>query len=608
MPDTQVADLLLPAQALFAELKRQELDAFILPRFDMHQGEYVAPHDERLRYITGFSGSAGMAIVTQHKIAVFADGRYTVQLAEECTEPHILRLHLFDQPPEIWLAGAAQKGWKVGFDPMHIPPVWYDRFAAACDAAQATLVALDANPVDAIWEDQPAPPRGQITQFPSQFAGKQASAKVEDLAGYIKTEGADFYIETQPDNIAWLLNVRGDDADFLPAPHSFLLADKDGSVVWFVDPAKINDELRDHLPTSVRLEAFDRFVPTLRECAQPGVTALIDPDFSPSAVRLAFEQAKANVVAKPSWLALVKAKKNPTELEGMRACHIQDGVALAEFATWLFDSVSARAAAGNPVTEREAEAKIRVLRQQRPGFISESFNTISAAGGNASMCHYATTDTRNALILPSQPYLLDSGGQYDTGTTDVTRSFAFGPRPEGYDLAYTAVFKAFHALATLRFPKGTQGHHIDAVCRRPLWDLGLDFDHGTGHGVGQRLSVHEQPQRIGKPYNPVDLVPGMVLSIEPGHYVAGVYGIRLENLFEILEAEDGFLEFRNMTWAPIQIEMLMADKLSRAEKAWLVAYHEDLGKMISPLLSDKASNWMSLLNRQTLARFGPADA
>lgn len=579
--------------ALRAELSERSLDAFILPRYDAHQGEYVAPHDQRLGYITGFSGSAGMAIVTAETVAIFVDGRYKIQLHNECSGPLFSHHHIFNEPPESWLADTAAEGWRVGYDPMHLPPIWFDRFQTACAASGAELIAQETNPVDAVWPDQPAPPSGPITAFPVQFAGRSSAGKFSDLVVALVWHGADFIVDTQPDNIAWLLNVRGADVQFNPVPQSFVLAGRDGTVDWFVAPEKLDDALRDSVPGHVEIASPADFLPTLAKRVRAGHRVLIDPEFSPVAVRQTLEKAGAIVVPDRSLLTLAKAVKNPTELEGMRACHVDDGVAWTEFCAWLAKTLRTRAAAGDPLTEREAEDKILELRQMRPGFISESFKTISAAAGNAAMCHYATSDERNAVLLPQTPYLLDSGGQYQTGTTDATRSFSFGHRPQGYDRAYTAVFKAFCSLATLRFPKGTQGHHIDAICRRPLWDLGLDYDHGTGHGVGHQLSVHEHPQRIGKPYNPVDLKAGMVMSIEPGYYEAERYGIRIENLVEIVEQDDGFLAFRSITLAPIQTEMLKVDELSLAERQWLNSYHAEVRERLAPYLSDSTNTWLS---------------
>ncbi len=516
-------------------------------------------------------------------------------MRNECSGPLFSHHHLFNEPPESWLAENAAKGWRIGYDAMHLPPSWFDRFARACTQAEADLVAQVPNPVDAIWPDQPAPPMGRITAFPLQFAGRSSRDKALDLAAALERENADFIVDTQPDNIAWFLNVRGNDVAFNPMPHSFLLAGRDGRAVWFVTEDKLDASLMESLPDHVELQPFDALLTTLKTRIVTGQRVLIDPDFSPVAVRQTLETCGASVLCRPGLLTLAKAVKNPVELQGMRNCHLDDGVAWTEFHAWLLETVPARAKTGNPVTEREAEEKILDLRKARPGFISESFNSISAAAGNAAMCHYATNQERNAPILPDNPYLLDSGGQYDTGTTDATRSFAFGPRPEGYDRAYTAVFKAFHALMTLRFPKGTQGHHIDAICRRPLWDLGLDYDHGTGHGVGHQLSVHEQPQRIGKPYNPVDLKAGMILSIEPGYYEAQKFGIRIENLVEIVEEENGFLAFKNLTLAPIQTDMLLLDRLVGEERVWLSAYHAKLLEILSPHLGENALQWLKRL-------------
>lgn len=592
MPDTQIPTRAEILTTLRAEMAQQGLDAFLLPRFDAHQGEYIAPHDERLAYVTGFTGSAGMAIVTRDEVAVFVDGRYTVQLGNQCAGPLFSHHHLFDAPPEDWIAQHASAGWVIGFDAMHYPPAWFDRFSTGAALAGASLRPVVQNPVDQVWADQPAAPMGQVTSMPLQFAGKSTADKSGDLAGFMASKGADFHVETQPDNIAWFLNVRGDDVDFNPMPQGFMIVSRAGDIQWFVTAAKLTGEVAFNLPETVKVRAPEEFLPALGQLISKGDGVLIDPDFSPVAVRLKLEEIGARVIERRSEVTLAKAQKNATEVEGLRACHIEDGVAWVEFSAWLAREVPARAAAGNPLHEREAEEKILALRQARSGFLSESFNTISAAWGNAAMCHYATTETQSAPILPENPYLLDSGGQYETGTTDATRSFSFGhARPEGYDAAYTAVFKAFYALSTLRFPRGTQGHHIDAICRRPLWDLGLDYDHGTGHGIGHRLSVHEHPQRIGKPYNPVDLVPGMVLSIEPGHYVAERYGIRIENLYVVVEDPDGFLRFENLTYAPIQTDMLLLDRMSPDETLWLNSYHAEVKQKLSILLSPEARDW-----------------
>jgi len=579
--------------ALRAEMKNTGLTALIVPRFDAHQGEYVAPHDERLGFVTGFTGSAGVAVVTLDRVRLFVDGRYTVQAQNQCPAELIERDHLFDHPPETWLGKTAQADWKIGYDAMLLPPRWVERFEQALNGTSAGLVPLTDNPVDAVWRDQPEEPFGVISAFALQFAGKSAHDKRLDLLGEMSARQADMLVETQPDNIAWLLNVRGDDVAYNPMPQSFLMLEKDGAAHWFVEARKFEDGLTDMLPDWLSIHPKSRFLNLIADKLEAGAKVLLDPDFSPAAVSHLVRAARAEPVMERSAVTLAKARKNATELEGIRACHLEDAVAWAEFGAWLARAVPDRAAAGNPVTEYEAEETILACRQARPGFLSESFRTISCAGGNAAMCHYAADPQASASILPSACYLMDSGGQFDTGTTDATRSYTFGTLPEGYAEAYTAVFKALVALATLKFPKGTQGHHIDAICRRPLWDLGLDYDHGTGHGIGHRLSVHEQPQRIGKPHNPVDLAPGMVMSIEPGHYKAGSYGIRLENLFEIVETETGYLTFDNLTWIPIQTDALLTDRLSEAELSWLNDYHAKVEELIAPLCTDRTRQWLS---------------
>ncbi|MBO6895105.1 MAG: aminopeptidase P family protein [Roseibium sp.] len=575
------------------ELADLELDALIVPRFDAHQGEYVAPHDERLGFVTGFTGSAGAAIVTADTARLFVDGRYTVQAQNQCPPDLVERDHLFENPPESWLANVASDAWSIGYDAMLLPPSWVSRFEKALEPVGAELKPLSHNPVDSIWADQPEEPFGWISAFPVQFAGRSIEEKRKFLLEVLQEEGADFIVETQPDNIAWLLNVRGDDVAYNPMPQSFLMLDRKGSGHWFVDRAKFEDGLSDTLPNWLSIHPKSAFLETLEGAFEGSARVLLDPDFSPAAVSQLVTRMHGAPVHKPSPVTRAKAAKNATELEGLRACHLEDAVAWAEFGSWLQSTVPARAASGEPVSEYEAEQKILEYRKARAGFLSESFRTISCSGSNAAMCHYAADPVASASIQPTAPFLLDSGGQYETGTTDATRSYCFGSLPDGYTEAYTAVFKALVALATLRFPKGTQGHHIDAICRRPLWDLGLDYDHGTGHGIGHRLSVHEQPQRIGKPYNPVDLAPGMVLSIEPGFYKAGHFGIRLENLFEIREEQDGFLSFGNLTLIPIQTDALVLDRLSETEIGWLDDYHATVLDLTAHKCSEEARKWLS---------------
>ncbi len=602
MNDSYILTIPERIAALRQEMAANSLDAFLVPRHDAHQGEYVAARDARLAWLTGFTGSAGIAVVLADTVAVFADGRYTVQLRQQCPVGIFEHHHSIDDPVEAWLARSLKSGQRIGFDGMLTSTAFYDRLRMMAEAGGIELLPVEANPVDAVWRDQPGPPMGRITAFPQQFSGRSATDKLGTLQKEMQDAAVDLMVETQPDNIAWLLNVRGNDVTYNPIPHSFLLVEKTGGATWFVNAAKFEDGLAESLPNSVTVKSQPEFLATLAAKARTDSTVWIDPEASPTAVLLTLQKAAATPLRKPSALTKAKAVKNATELSGMQECQVHDGLAMTRFSAWLHREVPARAAKGNPVTEREAEEKAQFFRAASADYIYDSFAPISAAAGNAAMCHYAATEACNAPILDQQPYLLDSGAQYVNGTTDVTRSFAFGSCPEGYERAYTAVFKAFVALATLRFPKGTQGHHIDAICRRPLWDLGLDYDHGTGHGIGHSLSVHEQPQRIGKAYNPVDLLPGMVMSIEPGHYVADSYGIRIENLFEIVAADDGFMEFRNITLIPIQTDMMHLKDLSDAELRWLNDYHSGVFATLYPLLDadDPAAEWLKIACRNLI--------
>ncbi|AEV39931.1 Metallopeptidase family M24 (plasmid) [Pseudovibrio sp. FO-BEG1] len=574
------------------ELKNKGLDGVIIPRFDEHQGEYCAPHDERLAWATGFTGSAGLAIITADQAVMFVDGRYTVQVRNQCSSDLFSYQHIFDEPLENWISANMKAGQQIGVDPMLIPSTWWDRFAGGAEDAGAVLVATTSNIIDAVWSDQPEKPLAPITPYSLENAGKTSLEKRAEIALQLKDAGAKVLVETQPDNIAWLLNVRGDDVEFNPIPHSFLLLKDDGSASWFVDSRKLSNDLSEYELENVETADPSSFISSLEKMTDKGTQVLIDPMFSPVATRLAVQAAGGVPVMKPGAVTLTKAKKNESELKGLRDCHIRDGIAWTEFSAWLKREVPQRAEAGDPVHELEAEERILMERQRQKDFVYPSFRSISAAAGNAAMCHYAATEASNTAILPENTYLLDSGGQYQDGTTDATRTFAFTETSEEFKRAYTAVFKGFVALASLRFPKGTQGHHIDGFARRPLWELGLDYDHGTGHGIGHFLSVHEQPQRIGKPYNPVDLVAGMVMSIEPGYYVADQYGIRIENLFEIVEEDDGFLAFRNLSYIPIEPQMLNMVDLTRAEIKWLGDYNADLKRVLGPELSPDAYDYL----------------
>jgi Xaa-Pro aminopeptidase len=586
--------------ALRAELVRLGIDGVIVPRFDAHQGEYCAPHDERLRYLTRFTGSAGVALVTADSAVIFVDGRYQVQVRQEVDLEAFAISHFYDFPLERWLGEKLPRNRRIGFNPMLIPSDLHQRLQAAMDKADGELVALEADPIDAIWPDQPAPPTGRIQHFAN--AGEAALDKRRRIGARLTELGADFLVETQPDNIAWLLNVRGSDVQYTPLPQSFLLLDQHGETEWFVDEQKLPNDR----------EAYELEAVTTRSPADllgriaarsSGKRALVDPRFASVAAALAVQGAGGTVLSETSPITIAKAIKNGTELEGFRSSHVSDGVALTEFLSWLHEHVAAREMAGDPITELEAEGKLLAFLARGEGFVEPSFRSISASAANAAMCHYASSEATNAPLTTSGVYLIDSGGQYLSGTTDVTRTTAFAPVSDEVRRSYTAVLKGFLALMTAQFPLTARGHHLDALARRPLWDLGLDYDHGTGHGVGHFLSVHEHPQRFGKVVNNYEFAPGVIMTIEPGYYREGEFGLRVENQVETVAAAPGFLRFETLTLAPIDLSLADVSVLTRDEVAWIDGYHAQVRAALADRLSATARAW---LERMTAA-IGPLE-
>lgn len=580
--------------ALRARLRKDDLDGVIVPRFDAYQGEVVAAHDERLAYLTGFSGSAGLALVTLDRAVLFVDGRYQVQVKSEVDLTNFEIAHFFDAPVEDWLRSNGAAGTSFAVNPGVVPGSLFDRIEAALIAVGARLVAVDADLIDAIWSDQPAPPLGPITAFPLSYAGEASADKHQRLAGRLAALGADLLAETQPDNVAWLLNVRGSDIPKTPLPHSTLLLDRDGRVDWFVDRRKLPNELAGIEADGLSIKDISAFLPELEQRAKDR-TVLIDPGFAPVSVRLATVRGGGTPLMQISPITVAKAVKNPVELDGFRSVHLQDGVAVTEFLAWLDAEVPIRHAAGAPITELEAQSMLLDFRRKGAGFEDESFAPISAYGQNAAMCHYSSKVETNAALGSTLPYLIDSGGQYRGGTTDVTRTVVFGEMAPKVTEAYTAVVKGFVALASARFPVTACGHHLDALARRPLWDLGLDYDHGTGHGVGHYLSVHEHPHRFGKTVNAYRFEPGVIMTIEPGYYCENEFGLRVENQVEVISAAEGFLAFRSLTMVPIDLSFADLGQLSRDEKTWLINYHELVRTNIGAQLSDRAAAYLERL-------------
>ncbi|AYA12449.1 aminopeptidase P family protein [Enterobacter roggenkampii] len=574
-----------PLSALRHWLEASHLDGMIVTRADAWQSEYCAPCDEKLAWLTGFDGSAGVALVLKDKALLFVDGRYQVQARVQVNLDEIEIHHLHNEPLAEWLTENVEAGTRIGFDALLMTNTEFEQLSAT----PCRLVPLKVSPFDALWTDRPAAPAGLIREMPVEVSGESSEDKRQRVAAVLAANNADYLAVTLPDNIAWLLNVRGSDIPTSPVPLSFALLSRDGHVEWFV-----NDNKLGALPEDVR-NAFtiapqDAFIERCQQIAA-GKRVMVDADSAPVALRFAIEP-RGEIVWRTDPITLMKATKNPIELAGYRACHHQDGAAWVNFLAWLSREVPLREAAGNPLTELEVQAQQLAFRQQQPGFIEQSFATISASSSNAAMCHYHSSEASNKPIGHDHFYLNDSGGQYVNGTTDATRTLAWGKVGPQQRLHYTAVLRGFLSLITLQFPSGTQGHQLDAFARRPLWEMGLDYDHGTGHGVGHQLLIHENPHRIAKKVNPWPLVAGNIMTIEPGYYLGDSHGIRIENQVEIVESRPGFCKFASLTLIPIDLSQVELDLLSEQEKAWLDAYHQQVREALSPRVNSDARSWL----------------
>ena len=574
-------------------MSRQNLDGFAVPLADEHQGEYVPEGAQRLRWLTGFSGSAGLAVVLRERAAIFVDGRYILQTEVEVDGNQFERCHIGTQKPENWIARHLEPGMVFGYDSWLHTPDGVTRLRTACERAGGRLEACAANPIDAIWSDQPPPPCTPVVNHDLEFAGIASEDKRRAVAA--KLDDAEACILSAPDSIAWLLNVRGGDVPYAPVPLSFAILHQDGRVDWFVDPRKVSPDLKRHLGTDVAPRPPDEFASAIDAMAG-GRKIRADPETSPAWIFDRVAAAGGTVARGADPCALPKACKNTVELEGARAAHVRDGVALSRFLAWL-----ARAAPLGSVTELGAAETLAGFRQGSEHYRGASFPTISGAGPNGAIVHYHVSEETNRELEIGSLYLIDSGGQYLDGTTDVTRTVAVGPPDDDQRRCFTAVLKGHIALARARFPKGTTGSQLDALARLPLWRIGLDYDHGTGHGVGSYLLVHEGPQRIAKTANSVALKPGMIISNEPGYYRTGAFGIRIENLVCVIPrkgdtdaGEDkDMLGFETLTLAPIDRTLVDGDALTAEEIAWLDAYHARVRETLAPRLDTQTIAWLT---------------
>jgi Xaa-Pro aminopeptidase len=577
--------------SLRTELKARGLDGFLVPRADEHQGEYVPKRAERLAWLTSFTGSAGAAIVLTDKAAVFVDGRYTLQVRQQTDTKLFDPRDLIGEGLGAWIEANVPSGAKLGYDPWLHTVSAIDMLKLSASRAGATLVACETNPIDAVWKDQPAPPLAQAIPHGIALAGEAAESKRTRIAEEIKRLGAEASVITMPDSICWLLNMRGGDVPHTPFALSFAILNADGSTDLFMDKRKSSPELLQHFGNAVRLREPSEFVGALD--ALSGKTVLADPTTAAAAVfdRLAKVGAKVKRGVDPCQLP--KALKNPVEIEGARKAHIRDGAALTNFLAWF-----AREAPNGQLTEIEASKALEGYRMQTGSLRDLSFDSISGAAPHAALPHYRVSRSSDRRINRNEIFLIDSGGQYPDGTTDVTRTMIVGtPTPEMRD-RFTRVLKGHISLGTLRFPDGTTGLQIDAFARRALWDAGLDYDHGTGHGVGSYLSVHEGPQSISKKLINQPLKPGMIVSNEPGFYKSEEYGIRIENLVVVTEPEDvpggerKMMRFETITLAPIDVDLVEPKLLTVEERDWLNAYHVRVREALSPLVDDETKAWL----------------
>ena len=575
--------------SLRGELVRQGLDGFIVPRADEHLGEYVPPAAERLAWLTGFTGSAGLAAVLPDRAAVFTDGRYVLQLAQQSDPSLWERRHITEQPPPGWLSSHAAPGAKIGYDPMLISEEALGRYTEA----RLTMQPVACNPVDAVWTDRPPPPLAPALPHELAYAGRTAADKRQEIGAALLAAKQDAAVLSDPASIAWLLNIRGGDVPFTPFTLGFALVHADGGAELFMAPEKLPEPTRAWLGNGVAVAEREALASALAGLA--GKRVRVDPAGTPVWFAQRLRSAGAIVAAGPDPCLLPKACKNPVEQQGARNAHARDAVAMVRFLHWLAE-IGPRGGA----TERSAGEKLLALRRQVDLFRGESFPAISGAGEHGAIIHYRVTPESDRPIRANEVYLIDSGAQFPDGTTDITRTVWTGPDAAPADLRerVTRVLQGHIAIATLVFPQGVGGVHLDAFARRALWQAGLDYDHGTGHGVGSYLSVHEGPVSISRLARPIPIAAGMILSNEPGLYVPGEYGIRLENLLlvqpaDLPSAAKPFLRFETLTLAPFDRRLIAPSLLHRDELAWLNAYHARVLAEVGPNLEPPERAWLA---------------
>ncbi|WP_455481606.1 aminopeptidase P family protein [Bartonella sp. B35(2025)] len=582
--------------SLRKELDHLKLDGFLVPRADEHQGEYVPPHAQRLSWLTGFTGSSGIALILKNKAIIFTDGRYKLQVRQQ-TDSHIFDYeNLITCPPSQWLEQNKQK-LSIGFDP------WLHTIEATDILKKALefktggkLIAVQSNPIDLIWHDQPQVPQSALSIHPLKYAGCKTDEKLTLICKAIQQANADAFIFTDPSSIAWLFNIRGNDVSNTPFSLCFAIISIKKIPTLFIDSKKLGIEQRQYLKRYAQLYEPEQLISKIKDYVQKGTVFALDPHLTCEKLRTVIEEENSSFIRLTDPAALPRAIKNSIELNGARNAHLRDGIALIRFFSWL-DKKTPGTISEISAAQKLEECRIITAKEMGEKLEDLSFDTISAVGENGAIIHYRVTTETNKLLNSGELYLIDSGGQYRDGTTDVTRTVAIGNIGEEEKRCFTLVLKGMIALSTARFPKGTRGQDIDILARIALWKAGFDYAHGTGHGVGSYLSVHEGPQNLSR-YGSQELIPGMIISNEPGYYREGIFGIRIENLMIVKPAQKitagdiDMLSFETLTICPIDRRLILLDLLTQQERQWLNDYHDHVCHVTMPYLNEEDKKWV----------------
>ena len=582
-------------RALREQLKADQLDGFVVPLTDEHMSEYVGSYAQRLAWLTGFEGSAGSAVVLPQEAAIFVDGRYTLQVRSQVDGKDWSYQSVPETSVADWLKEHAPQGGKIGYDPWLHSRDWVKKATQSLANRGAELVPVEQNPIDKVWADRPEASKARLRVQAEKYTGRSSADKRQEIADWLVSQKADAAVLSALDSIAWAFNVRGEDVSRTPVALAFALVHSDGTADLFVNPEKVDAEVQQHLGNGVRLHDRNAFEGALSELA--GKTVAVDPERAVAAIFDALDKAGAKIVPVRDPTILPKAIKNAVEIAGQKSAQHRDGAAIARFLRWVEEE-----APKGDVDELTASDHLEALRREDPALRDLSFDSISGAGPNGAIVHYRSSEKTNRKLEMNSIYLIDSGGQYLDGTTDITRTVVVGEPTQEMRDRFTRVLQGHIAVATAIFPKGTRGTQLDSFARRPLWEAGLDYAHGTGHGVGSFLSVHEGPQRISpagsaQAGGDEPLVPGMILSNEPGYYKTGEYGMRIENLVLVVEreiegAEKPMLGFETLTFAPIDRRLIDAEMLEPEELIWLNCYHAHVMARSGPRLSGADLEWL----------------